>query len=123
MPGFVAPPTRLNATDGNLGFAPSRDQDRRIEDAILLGTHKFLALNEQDSDVALVFNQQVGNRSCLRNFLHGERPAADAFVCKQVFHRAGGGGEKREDGQGFVANGIAHTDFGKRDRHGNASWG
>jgi len=84
VPGFVSPPPRLNATDGNLGFASGRDQDRRIEDVILLGTDKFHALKEQDSDVTLVLNRQVGNRSCLGDFLHRDRPAADALIGKQV---------------------------------------
>ena len=37
--GTCIPTTaRLNATDGNLGLAMGSDQNRRIEDAILLGT-------------------------------------------------------------------------------------
>ena len=117
----ITPTTSLDATDGNLGLAIGGDQDRHVENPILLRPDEFLALDKQNTGIPLVLDQQVGNRPTFRDLFDGHGTTADALVRQQVFHRAFRASEKREDRKRFVANGLADADFRKRDEHGSSS--
>src|SRR5579864_8559746 len=122
MLGFVGPAALLHATDRNLDLALGREEDGRVEDAILLGPHKFFALKEEDTNIAGVLDQEIGDGATFGYLLHRHCPFLDRLVREQVFHLTVRFGEEREDGQGLVADGIAHTDSGKGE-HGELLWG
>ena len=84
LPGAIAPTALLDATDRDRGLAVSSDQDRRIQDAVLLGTAKFLALQEQNAGIALVVHEEVRHGAALADLLDCERPGPDCFVGEQV---------------------------------------
>ena len=47
----IPPAALFDATDRDRGLAMSGDQDRRVQDAVLLGAAQFLAFEKQDPRV------------------------------------------------------------------------
>jgi len=115
--GLVGPAAPLHATDRNLDFAPGREEDRRVEDAILLGPHEFFAFEEEDTNIAAVLDQQIGDGTTFGYLLNRYGPRLDRLVREQVLHLTVRFGEEGEDGQGLVADGITHTNSGEGE-HG-----
>jgi len=113
VPGFVGPAAPFHATDRNLDLAIGREQDGRVEDAILLGPDEFFTFQEEDTNVAGVLDQQIGDGAAFGNLLNGHGPNLERLVREHVLHLAVRFGEKREDDQGFVGDGIANTDSGE----------
>jgi hypothetical protein len=67
----------LDARYGNLGLGVGGDQHRRVQDPVLFGTDQFFALDEQQANVALALDSQIGHRTllvsrCLSE--HGRKP-------------------------------------------------
>jgi hypothetical protein len=113
VPGFVGPAAPLHATDRNLDLAPGREEDGRVEDAILLGSHEFFAFEEEDTNIAAVLDQQIGDGATFGYLLNRHGPRLERLVKEQVVHPAVWFGKQRKHRQGLVADGIAHTDSGE----------
>ena len=80
VPGFIGPAATLHATHRNLDFAPGREKDGRVEDAILLGPDEFFAFEEENSNIAAVLDQEIGNRAAFGHFLDRHRPGLERLV-------------------------------------------
>ena len=78
--GFVCPAALLHATDRNLDLALGREEDGRVEDAILLGPDEFFAFEEEDTNIAGVLDQEIGDGATFGYFLNRHGPGLDRLV-------------------------------------------
>ena len=116
----VPPPALLDATDRHLDLRLGGHQDRRVQDAVLLGPTKFLAFEEQHAAVAGVLDQEFGDGAALADFLDGDGGGGDGFVGKLVLGRLAGFGVQREDGQRVAGERLADLKLRQLKRHGRA---
>jgi len=58
----VMPPALLNAGNRNFDLGVGGDQNRRVENSVLLGTDKFFPFEEENPHVAFVFDKEIRDR-------------------------------------------------------------
>jgi hypothetical protein len=61
----VMPAPALHTGDGDDDLGVASDQDGDVEDAVLLGAHQFLTVQEQDALVGQVVEAQLGHGAAL----------------------------------------------------------
>ena len=103
----VGPPALLDAAHGDLYLRARRDEDGRVEDAVLLDARELLAVDEEDALVGAVDDLELGDAALFARLedLHLALPGR--FVESGVADLCLGGRGDEEDRQVLVAGGLA----------------
>jgi len=109
--GGVGPSAPLRATDRDLGFGGFLEQDGGVEDAVLLGACKFLAVNQEDGFVAPVDHQQLRDGAVGGDFCDDEVPGGEGFPEGVVLESAVRRGDERHNGDVLVR--LRLTEFNR----------
>ena len=103
----MVPASLLDAAHGDLKLRPGSDQDRRVDDPILIGADQFLTVEDQDSTIRGVLQQQPRYGCALVQLRDVEQVALERFVERQVIQRDLVLGQHGENRQILVGLGIA----------------
>ena len=103
------PPASFHARHGNGQRRLRRDQDRQVDDAVLLGADELLAIDDQRRAEIAIDDTQLGNPALLRHLGDLEKPVRQPLVQHRVegrglFRRCPPAGERN------------HREVLKRDR-------
>ena len=113
FPRLVAPPAVLDATDWDFDRGLRRDEDGRVEDPVLLGPPELLAVEEEDRDVALVGDRELGDRAALADLGDREDAPLERLPQGDVLRPAVQRPQQLEDGHVLEALPRAELHFQK----------
>jgi hypothetical protein len=70
----------LDTGNRDLDLRAGSYQNGRVQDAVLLRANQFLAFEKKYSQVAFVFDPEIGNGAGLVDFLNDHRPVRDCVT-------------------------------------------
>ncbi len=104
--GVAVPPALLHAGDGDRQLCTSADQDRDVEDPVLLGTNELFAVVEQHARIERVDDRELGHRAGIRG-LGDHEATRQRLVERDVVGNRVAGREEGCDDDAAVLDRIA----------------
>ena len=87
VPAAIRPAPLLDTGDGNNDLLADADQDREVQDPVLLGAHQLVAVHQQDLLARRVLERQLGNPPLAGDLGHVGDLALERLVEQQVIGR------------------------------------
>ena len=112
--GSVAPASTLGAAHRHIKRSAGGDQDRGVENAVLLGTFELLAIEEQDVLWGFIDHPQIRHRSAFADFRDFETIQGQCLDPREVSRRGSDFGKHRPQADAIVDPGIAQFERGKQ---------
>ncbi len=108
----VRPPPHLHARHRDDRGALGRDQHGEVGDAVLLGAHQFLAVNDQHRLRSAVLDGEFRHAASLGDLADGNEILLQPPLQQEVGERTGAVRGQREDGQSPVSGGFRELQAG-----------